>query len=74
MQIFQWVQSHYVEIVNVLTALVAVASIIVKWTPTIKDDGWLLTVVKFLGKYIALNRNVPDDYIRQPEETVVPSV
>ena len=33
-----------------------IASIIVKVTPTLKDDNILKGIIKFLGKYIALNR------------------
>jgi hypothetical protein len=63
----EWLQSHWTEIVQVITGLVTLASIIVRWTPTIKDDNWLLAIVKFLGKYVALNRNKDDEAIRNEE-------
>jgi hypothetical protein len=31
----------------------------VKLTPTLKDDNFLLPIVKFIGKYIALNVTAP---------------
>lgn len=62
--IFQWFQAHWSEIIQVITGLIAVASVIVKLTPTLKDDTWLLAVIKFLGKYIALDRTVDDNAIR----------
>jgi hypothetical protein len=64
MSIFTWFQTHYQDILFVITGLISVASVIVRWTPTLKDDTFLLKVIKFLGRYIALNRNVPDDEIR----------
>ena len=38
---------------------IAAASIIVKLTPTLKDDNVLKGIVKFLGKYIALDKYGP---------------
>jgi len=55
----------WLEIVNVLTGLIAVASIIVRWTPTLKDDTVLLVIIKFIGKFIALNRSIDDDKLRK---------
>ena len=51
-----WVQTNWAQIVAAYLALVGFASIVVKLTPTLKDDDALKWVIKFLGKYIALNR------------------
>lgn len=64
MEIITWLKAHWQDIIALYTAIVAVASIIVKLTPTIKDEGWLLAVVKFVAKYVALNRSVNDNAIR----------
>jgi len=69
MEIFTWIQDNWQGILQVVTGLVTVASIVVRWTPTLKDDTWLLAVVKFLGKYVALNRSTPDDAIRSANGT-----
>lgn len=53
--IIEFVQSHWLEIVAAYTSLVTIASLIVKFTPTLKDDNALKAVVKFIGKYIAMN-------------------
>lgn len=55
MNIVSFIQNNWLEIVSAYTALVTIASIIVKFTPTLKDDNALKTVVSFIGKYIALN-------------------
>jgi hypothetical protein len=68
MAIVTWFQLHWVDIINVLTGLIAVASIIVKLTPTIKDDNFLLAVIKFLSKYIALNRTTNDAAVRSEQK------
>jgi hypothetical protein len=50
--------AHWADIANAIAYLIAIASIIVKFTPTLKDDNVLLGIIKFLGKYIALNKTV----------------
>lgn len=67
MEIITWFQENWQSILAIYTGLVAVASIIVKLTPTLKDDTWLLAVIKFVGRYIALNRTVRDEAIRKEE-------
>lgn len=64
MEILQWFQSNWVNIVAVYTALVTAASIIVKITPTLKDDTALLAVIKWIAKYIALARTINDSSVR----------
>ena len=50
----EWITANWVEVVAVIGGLVTVASIIVKWTPTQKDDEILAQIRKFLS-LIALN-------------------
>ena len=58
--IFTWVKLNITDITAGIAYLIAFASIIVKLTPTIKDDNVLKAIVKFLGKYIALDKYGPD--------------
>jgi hypothetical protein len=51
---------EYKWILDLIAYLVMIASIIVKATPTLKDDNAILPVVKFVGKYIALNKYSPN--------------
>ena len=60
-----WLKSHWDDIAAIAAYIIAAASIIVKLTPTLKDDNVLLPVVKFIGKYVALNRTVKDDLKRK---------
>lgn len=61
-----WELKHYADDIGVIyLGVVLVASIIVKWTPTIRDNRILLKVIKFLGKWVALNRTVKDTEIRK---------
>ena len=63
--IYTWIKSNWTNLTGAVAYAIAIASVIVKLTPTLKDDNILLTIVKFLGKYIALNRTTQDDIIRQ---------
>jgi len=54
--IVAWVTTNWDELVKVVLQVIGVASIIVRFTPTLKDDDVLKGIVRFLGKYVALNR------------------
>ncbi len=56
MELVNWIQTNWTDITTVIAYIIAIASIIVKLTPTLKDDDALKGVIKFVGKYIALNR------------------
>lgn len=43
------------DIALLVTSIIGVASIIVKWTPTPKDNEVLEKIKKFISKFIALN-------------------
>lgn len=53
--------SNWGEIAKAMAMVIGVASIIVRITPTIKDNEVLERIIKIIGKYIALNRNGTDD-------------
>ena len=64
MGIVSWIINNWGDIVKVIAEIIAVATLIVKFTPTLKDDNILLGIIKFLSKWIALNRTVDDQAIR----------
>ena len=47
------------EILDAVAYLVLFASVIIKLTPTLKDDNYFKGVVKFIGKFIALDKYGP---------------
>lgn len=65
MEIIKWFQDNAKDLLLIYTGLVTVASIIVKLTPTLKDDNWLLSFIKFMSKFIALNRTTDDSKLRE---------
>jgi cytochrome c len=56
MAIYNWFVAHMAEITTLVAYVIATASVVVKLTPTLKDDDALKGVIKFVGKYIALNK------------------
>jgi hypothetical protein len=59
MDIIKWIVANWKEIADVIAYLVLGASIIIKLTPTLKDDDFFKPIIKFIGKYIALNKYGP---------------
>ena len=50
-----FIQNHWDELLAIIGGIVSVASIIVKLTPTTKDDNVLNAVVNFLAKFSIVN-------------------
>jgi hypothetical protein len=55
----EWIIGNWAGIAEGIAAIIGAASIIVKLTPTLKDDNILLPIIKFIGKFIALNTQTP---------------
>ena len=56
MGIVEFVKVHWLDICTIITSVIGIASIIVRLTPTPKDDAVLAKIIAFLSKYIALNK------------------
>ncbi len=54
--IITWITGNYTQLIQLWLGIIGVASIIVKLTPTLKDDTILKKVIRFTGKVLALNR------------------
>jgi hypothetical protein len=53
--IWLWIQIHASDLLLILTSTVTIASVIVRLTPTQKDDAFLAKIMPWLEK-IALNK------------------
>lgn len=53
--IIAWVTTNWASIIELWLKIIGVASIVVKFTPTLKDDDVLKGIIRFVGKYLALN-------------------
>jgi len=58
-KLIAWFSTNWQELATAIAAIIGAASIIVKLTPTLKDDNYLKTIIKFIGKYIALDKYGP---------------
>lgn len=49
----------HVWILDVIAYIVLIASIVVRVTPTLRDDNLFLPIIKFVGKFLALESYGP---------------
>ena len=50
-----FIQNHYDELLAIIGGIISTASIIVKLTPTTKDDKILKYIIDFLAKFSIFN-------------------
>lgn len=55
-EIIAWITANWDDVLKIWLQIIGLASLIVKITPTLKDDDVLKNLLRFLGKYVALNR------------------
>jgi hypothetical protein len=67
MNILDWIKTNWEQVLAAYAALVTLASIITKLTPTLADDAFLLKITKFVAKFIALNDSRNHDELRDVE-------
>ena len=58
MEIIGYVQQNAVAFGQIITSIIGIASLVIKMTPTLKDDNVMKKVLKFVGKFIALNNSI----------------
>lgn len=56
MEVVNWIVANWKDIAEVIAYVIAIATIIVRLTPTLADDNFLKPIIRFIGRYIALNR------------------
>ena len=52
--------SNSKELLDAVAYTIAAASLIVKLTPSLRDDNYLKPLVKFIGKFLALDKYGPN--------------
>ena len=57
--LYSWVVAHGDGLLSAVAHLVLFGSVVVKLTPTLKDDAYLKPLIKFVGKWIALDKYSP---------------
>jgi len=56
MEIINWIIANKIALIEGYLAFVGFASLVIKLTPTVKDDAFLKKYLRFTGKFIALNK------------------
>ena len=59
LKVYGWAMGNLPDLISAVAHLVLFGSVIVKMTPTLKDDAYFKPIIKFLGKYIAWNKYGP---------------
>ena len=59
LKVYQGIMANIGPITEVIAYVVLAASALVKLTPTVKDDNFLKPIIKFIGKYLALDKYGP---------------
>jgi hypothetical protein len=59
MDTVRWLIENKEAIIQAILAIIGAASLIVKLTPTLKDDNILKGIIKFIGKFIAMDKYGP---------------
>lgn len=59
-KLISFVTSNSKELLDALAYIIATASLIVKLTPSLRDDNYLKPLVKFIGKFLALDKYGPN--------------
>lgn len=54
MDVINWITAHWTDITTIIAYTVATASIVVKLTPTVKDDQILANIIRILDM-LAIN-------------------
>ena len=55
MEVLTFIQNHYDELLAIIGGVVSIATIIVKLTPTDKDNKILEKIINFLAKFSIIN-------------------
>lgn len=53
----EWITAHYQDVLAIIGGVVSVATVIVKLTPTQKDDAVLAKIIKVLDYFSIVNPN-----------------
>jgi hypothetical protein len=61
-EVYNWLMANKETLLNLAAYLIAIGSIIVKLIPTLDKNNRWLPFVKWVGKYIALDKGkIPDE-------------
>ena len=62
-EIINFFQNHYTDLLAIIGGIVSIATVIVKLTPTTKDDDILTKIVNLLEKFSLVNTKTNQEII-----------
>jgi len=70
MNIFVWIKENWAYIVSALAGIIFVSSIIVKLTPTTKDDSVMRKIINFLDHFSIFDTADNKELIERAKKTI----
>ncbi len=70
MNIFVWIKENWAYIVSALAGIIFVSSIIVRLTPTTKDDSFMRKVINFLDHFSIFDTADNKELIERSKKTL----
>ena len=70
MNIFVWIKENWAYIVSALAGIIFVSSIIVKLTPTTKDDSVMRKIINFLDHFSIFDTADNKELIDRAKKTI----
>lgn len=70
MNIFVWIKENWAYIVSALAGIIFVSSIIVKLTPTTKDDSVMRKIINFLDHFSIFDTADNKELIERSKKTL----
>lgn len=71
MEIVKGVLNHWNDIAEIIASIIGIASVFIRVFPRLDKNNKFLPIIKFIGKWVALNNHVSDD--KRPTATVSPT-
>ena len=68
LNVINFIQTHYQDILAIIGAIVSIATIIVKITPTEKDDVVLTKIVNMLSKLSLVNTKTEEKILKEAKD------
>ena len=70
MNIFVWIKENWAYIVSALAGVVFVSSVVVRLTPTTKDDSVLRKIINFLDHFSIFDTADNKELIERAKKTI----
>ena len=74
LNVINFIQAHYQDILAIIGAIVSIATIIIKITPTEKDDAVITKIVNMLSKLSLVNTQSDQKIIDESKKSTLKNI